>query len=269
MSDRRGDWFLSFKGRQLWPCDLRPEEIDIEEIAHGLSMICRFGAQCSAFYSVAQHSVLVAEQLPDHLKLCGLLHDATEAYLGDMIRPLKRLPEMAGYSAFERRAWEVIAVRFGLPVEMPPEVKEADNRMLITERRDLLPEHPWPWKEDELCHATYDLRVTPWLPARAESEFLALFHRLTTPEPTLTEIAHRVAAHLRRFEEDPAINAARTGSRLKPYFNTAAWRAGSRLGVRYVSFQGSWNLTKAEAVAYLTLLDAGAVGTHLEVLKRA
>lgn len=175
---RRGDWFLSFKGRQLWPCDLRPEEIDIEEVAHGLSLICRFGAQCRLFYSVAQHSVLVAEQLPRRLRLCGLLHDATEAYLGDMIRPLKRLPQFAGYVDLERRAWAAIAARFDLPAEMPPEVKEADNRMLITERRDLLPAHPWPWKEDERGFEPYPFIIEPWSPVEARAQFLAEFARL-------------------------------------------------------------------------------------------
>lgn len=176
---RIGDWFLSFKGRQLWPCDLRAEEIDIEEIAHGLSLICRFGAQCSAFYSVAQHSVLVSRQLPAAHRLCGLLHDATEAYLGDMIRPLKRLPQFAAYVELEGRAWGMIAERFGLRVEMPPEVKEADNRMLINERRDLLPDHPWPLKEDERGFEPYGFVIKPWSPDLSRQAFLTEFARLT------------------------------------------------------------------------------------------
>lgn len=175
---RAGDWFLSFKGRQLWPCDVRPEDLDIEEIAHGLSLICRFGGQCREFYSVAQHSVLVARHLPSELALCGLLHDAPEAYLGDIIRPLKRHSAMDGYGSLEAAAWISFAQRFGVPLIIPPEVKLADNRMLITERRDLLPNHPWPWKEDERAIQPYESQIVPWAPPAARMEFLKAFAHL-------------------------------------------------------------------------------------------
>lgn len=175
---RHGDWFLSCRGRQLWPCDIRPQDIDLEEIAHGLSMICRFGGQCNEFYSVAQHSVLVAVHLPPNLQLAGLLHDATEAYLGDVIRPLKRHPSMAGYVEAECRAWEAIAVRFGLPAALSPEVKTADNRMLITERRDLLPDHPWLWKEDEAAVQPYPETIRPLSWRMARLQFLEMAEAL-------------------------------------------------------------------------------------------
>lgn len=180
---RSGDWFLSFKGRQLWPCDVRPEDLDIEEIAHGLSMICRFGGQSREFYSVAQHSVLVALRLPIGLQLCGLLHDAPEAFLGDVIRPLKRHVSMESYGHVEAKAWAAFARRYDLPAVIPPAVKEVDNRMLITERRDLLPEHPWPWKEDEQATQPYDFHILPWRPKVARRKFLAEFERLTGAGP--------------------------------------------------------------------------------------
>jgi 5'-deoxynucleotidase YfbR-like HD superfamily hydrolase len=175
MADR-GEWFLSVKGRQLYPFDMRPEDVDIEEIAHALSMLCRFNGHCREFYSVAQHSVLIAQALPPDLALVGLLHDATEAYCGDMIRPLKR--SMPAYREVEDRIWSVIAERFGLPQELPPDVKEADTRMLQTERRDLLAPHRWRWMEDQIADDTalpYDFTIEPLSASCARRYFLALF----------------------------------------------------------------------------------------------
>lgn len=76
----------------------------------------------------------------------------------------------------------------------------------------------------------------------------------------LQEIAGRIAEHLKRFEADPKINKRVDGT--TPYYHAYAWPAGSRVGVKYVSYQIEWYLTKAEAVRYLDLLDGGAVGQH-------
>ena len=86
MSERKGDWFLTYTGRQFWPLDPRPEDICIRDIAHHLSLCCRFNGACRVHYSVAQHSVMVANILPAPLRFWGLMHDATEAYVGDMVR---------------------------------------------------------------------------------------------------------------------------------------------------------------------------------------
>ena len=97
-------WFLTTTGRQFWPASPDPEQIQIEDIAHALSNLCRFGGHTREFYSVAQHSVLVSQNVPDDLRLVGLMHDATEAYCGDMIRPLKNvLPE---FKELENGIWK-------------------------------------------------------------------------------------------------------------------------------------------------------------------
>lgn len=114
-----------------------PEEhkYDIEEIAHALSHVCRYTGHCKEFYSVAQHSVLVAMSLPPALQFQGLMHDASEAYLGDVSSPLKSLlPE---YKALEERVERAISKSFGMPFPLDPQVKVADMRMLMTEKRDL------------------------------------------------------------------------------------------------------------------------------------
>ena len=87
--------------------------------------------------------------------------------------------------------------------------------------------------------------------------------------PKLAEIAERIAAHLRRFEASPAINAPRDGRRINAYHNPSAFVRGSRIGVGYVSFQSETCLTKPEALAYLAWLDAGNVGRHFEQQRAA
>lgn len=170
-SERTGNWFLSSKGRRIYPFDMRPEDVDIEEIAAALSKLCRFNGHTRSFYSVAQHSVLVAQSLPVELCLVGLLHDATEAYCGDLIRPIKL--EMPTYRYMEDRMWEKIAQRFSLPFEIPGAVKIADTRALFTERRDLLP--PGEWILPPGDPRAFDERIEPLEPAAAERLFLYAF----------------------------------------------------------------------------------------------
>lgn len=109
---------------------------DVEEIAHALSNLCRFTGHVREFYSVAQHSVLTSMLVDYKYKLDALFHDASEAYLGDVASPLKRmLPE---YKVIEQRVEKAIAEQFCLNYPLPAEVKHADGRMLMTEKRDLI-----------------------------------------------------------------------------------------------------------------------------------
>jgi uncharacterized protein len=121
----------TFSGITLNFIEPAPKMIEIPDIAHGLSNVCRFAGQSSEFYSVAQHSVLVSRLVPPGLAKWGLLHDAAEAYIGDMARPLKRLlPE---YKKIEVGIMRVIAFRFDLEWPEPPEVKNADIYALALE----------------------------------------------------------------------------------------------------------------------------------------
>ena len=83
------DWILTYTGRRYWPASPVTDHVCAEDIARGLSLTCRFAGQCQHFYSVAEHSINVMRLVPQEHKLCALLHDAPEAYLGDMSRPLK------------------------------------------------------------------------------------------------------------------------------------------------------------------------------------
>lgn len=172
-----GAWIQTYTGRKVWPLSLRSEDVCIEDIAHSLSNLCRFTGHVKSFYSVAQHSVLVSFYCDPEDALWGLLHDATEAYLIDLPRPLKRHPDFAFYRSAEDDATKVLAEVFGLPLTMPPSVKLADARLLATEARDLMsPMHP-DWRNME---APYTRRIIAWSPDAARSAFLTRFRRLTT-----------------------------------------------------------------------------------------
>lgn len=166
---RAGGWMQTFKGIQFWPMDPRPEEVDIEDIAHALSNMCRFGGHTKSFYSVAQHSCIVSDNLPFGLSAQGLLHDATEAYLVDVPTPIKRF--LVGYKEFEAGLARVIGERFDVElVHLAPETHEADVRALWTEKRDLKGPQPARWPIEE--HEPYPSKIRPWGPARAKEEFL-------------------------------------------------------------------------------------------------
>lgn len=119
-----------------------PEMICLTDIARGLSREGRYANQTKYMWTVADHSMLVARNVPQHLKGLALLHDATEAYMRDIPSPLKKMLPI--YRFTEDRMWCAIANRFDLPIIMPLEIKEADRRAMATEKRDLLPnENSW------------------------------------------------------------------------------------------------------------------------------
>lgn len=131
---------MTASGHKFWPTDPRPEDIFIEDIAHALSKICRYTGhvRVKGILSVAQHAVLVARFLPGEFKLWGLLHDAAEAYLADIAKPIKSFLQEA--EAVEEKLHECVAQRFGLQWPMPHEVKAIDRRMLTTEAHAFM--HP-------------------------------------------------------------------------------------------------------------------------------
>lgn len=175
MSKRKGDWIQTYTGKAFWPFDPRPEDVYIEDIAHALSLQCRFGGHVRELYSVAQHCVLVSKWLSEYA-LWGLLHDASEAYLVDLPRPLKRNPSFTAYREVEDLVMQAVCKRFGLEVEMPIYVKLVDNVLFVTEQRDLMAPPPMPWKNEGVQALTY--KIVPWTSAKAEKEFLHRYNEL-------------------------------------------------------------------------------------------
>lgn len=163
---------LTYGGHYFNFMDPQNSEITITDIAHGLSNICRFNGHVKSFYSVAQHSVAVSLLVPAEYALVGLLHDATEAYIGDVTRPLKRM--IPGYTRIERLVEKAIFDRFGLELPLPQCVKEADVIMLRTEQRDLMAPHDDEWHDTKGVISMSKV-IVPMLPKDAENLFLERF----------------------------------------------------------------------------------------------
>lgn len=167
-ADRRGAWFQTFTGIPFWPLDPRPEEIDPVDIAHALSLQCRFAGHCTEHYSVAEHCVRLSFKVPHEDALWALLHDASEAYLVDVPKPVKHSPEMAAYRAIEAGVMRAVCVRFDLDGREPASVKAADQRLLETEGRDLLNGALWAGE-----FVPYPEPILPWTAAYAECAYAA------------------------------------------------------------------------------------------------
>lgn len=142
---RQGKWFQTYSGLRFYPFDPRPDDVRLVDVARSLSRICRYGGHSLRFYSVAQHSIWVSQHVPADLALCGLMHDAHEAYTGDVINPIKvGLRALVGDACDKvaDRVQDTITSVLGgyLPAGSLSAsiVKEADLRALATERRDLL-----------------------------------------------------------------------------------------------------------------------------------
>ncbi len=152
----------------------RPQDVVAEDVAHALSRLCRFGGHARTHYSVAQHSVLVSTLVPPALALAGLLHDAAEAYVGDVVSPVKRL--LADFAQVEARVLSAVAQRFAVPAWAfdTPELAAADRAALLAERAALLPPSPRPWGEDLAGSSASPVgRIVPWPADEARDRFLA------------------------------------------------------------------------------------------------
>lgn len=169
-------------GSMVDPLNFREEDARIDDICWALSNQCRFSGHVEDFYSVGQHSVLVSCLVDgdDQTRFDALMHDASEAYLQDVARPLKEDPYFGKpYRGAEERVQRTISQVFGLTWPIPAAVKEVDMRMCITERRDLMPFHvPGSWDREWEALVPYDRVVKAWTPRRTRREFMLRFEKL-------------------------------------------------------------------------------------------
>jgi 5'-deoxynucleotidase YfbR-like HD superfamily hydrolase len=173
-----GPYLQTVSGRWVNPFDPDPEQFDAGDIARALANQCRFGGHCRPFYSVAQHSVIVSELVEARGGdaedvFAALMHDASEAYLGDMPHPLKhRSPLGAAFREAEARLEQALRERFRIRTDVP-EIKRADRALLATERRAFSSE-AWQWPELEGVEPLA-LELRAWTPDAAAAAFLARF----------------------------------------------------------------------------------------------
>jgi len=175
MKKRLGEWSQTYTGKKFWIFDPKKEEIDIKDIAHSLALQCRFNGQCKKFYSIAQHSILVSKLVSEDQALAALLHDAPEAYIGDIIRPLKKfLPK---FKKIELKIEKIIFKKFGVKNVNQEEIKKVDNIALVTEKRDLMRDLVEKWIEEE-NHKPHHEKIIPFNPEESEKKFLDRFEEL-------------------------------------------------------------------------------------------
>lgn len=171
-----GGWMQTHSGKAYHFKAPQPASIILADIAHALGNLCRFGGHCAKFYSVAEHSILVSQVVPKEFAMQGLMHDATEAYVIDVPRPLKHLLG-ASYENLEAATWGAICAKYGLPLDLDPSVKMADNTVLLAEKEVMLGEPPLPWTWAKgLRPAKVDIHF--FSPAEASNRFLKRYREI-------------------------------------------------------------------------------------------
>jgi 5'-deoxynucleotidase YfbR-like HD superfamily hydrolase len=167
-------WIQTYSGLRFDYSNIKGNRIVIEDIAHSLSNIARFTGHTD-FYSVAQHSIYVSQNVPPEDALWGLLHDASEAYAGDVNKPLKnKLGD--SYRDIEGKIHRLVAKTFKLKGSIPMSVHLADLRLLLTEKRDLFRDQiPW---DGYVGLEPFAFKIKPWSPKVAKKKFLEKFKYL-------------------------------------------------------------------------------------------
>lgn len=169
-----GPTIMLRSGSQFDFLDPWSSEFTIDDIAHGLSLICRYAGQCDRFYSVAEHSLLVSDTVP-RFAYAALMHDAAEAFIGDVTRPLKQL--LPAYKEIERNVESAIFQRFAVPHPLPEAVKEADLRVLAAEQNQIMPYGTNHWAAHEGVSLA-PITIKSLTPQEAKRQFLERFTKL-------------------------------------------------------------------------------------------
>ncbi len=175
-------WIITFSGLKFYHLNPQPEMVVIEDIAHALSNIGRWTGHTRYHYSVAQHCVYASHICAPEFAFDCLMHDSSEAYLGDMNRPLKHFTAAGpAYREIEERVEDVIFKKFGVRFPLVEEVKDADTQMLYAEKAQLMnvtestTYEARKWGRDETAA---NIRIERWTPRRAKKMFLRRFAEL-------------------------------------------------------------------------------------------
>jgi 5'-nucleotidase len=180
MQTQVDSYIETFSGKKFYFLDPRKEDVDIIDIAHSLSMQCRFTGHSNSFYSIAEHSLIVSSLCPKEHKLWGLLHDASEAYLTDVASPVK--PHLTNYKLMEKVIMEPICNKFGISNHMPDEVHKADMEALRIEAYWLMNSRGQDWLINQGVspyNSITDNKLYGYNPTEAKKAFLNEFARVT------------------------------------------------------------------------------------------
>lgn len=174
-------WIQTYTGRKFFPFAPRQQDIRIVDIAHSLSMQCRFNGHLTEFYSVAEHCVHASYLVSDEAKLAALLHDAAEAYIGDMPQPVKR--NLSSFCELDHNLQNAVFARFGVNLtdNIIKEVKAVDRYMLFVEAEAYLPNPELlnDWQVDRYPFTPRTpITLKAWSPAEARSAFIGRFLEL-------------------------------------------------------------------------------------------
>ena len=184
----RGNWMQTYTGNRFFPLNPSPEDFNLLDIAHSLSLQCRYNGHVIKFYSVAEHcvhvSMAVEAEFGRELALWGLLHDASEAYVGDMVRPLKL--KMVSFIEVEIRILWSMADAFGLDAPttvnsetmcpIPQEILAVDTRILVDEKAAIMTSSMHRWDITGMMPVNAPIQC--WSPEDAEREFVKRFEDL-------------------------------------------------------------------------------------------
>lgn len=161
----------TYTGKWVDPFMLRPEDVDLIDIAHALSLVCRYTGHCREFYSVAQHSVIVSCLVDEKNALAALLHDASEAYIADIAKPVK--PRIEGYQALEDSIMGVVFQSFGIKSCDWDDIRGADRMTALAE---------WDALMEDTYEGVTEIHVKPWTPEQAERTFLQRYKLIRKAE---------------------------------------------------------------------------------------
>jgi hypothetical protein len=179
MNNTKKSYIITYTGKQFNLLEPETTSIDIIDIAHSLAMQCRWTGHCKHHYSIAQHAYYCSFIGPTNSALQRLMHDSSEAYLGDMNRPLKHYTE-AG-DAYRRVEWPIqnlIYTSYGMPKQEAASVGLADQAMLYAEQAQLLPPVTFEISDPEAKSKAANVFIEEWTPRSAEKMFMTRFIEL-------------------------------------------------------------------------------------------
>jgi len=166
-------WIQTFTGKKFYPFDPKPEDVCLEDIAHALSLKCRFGGHSKYFYSVGEHCLRMVESSLPGDRILMLFHDVSEAYLPDICTPIKDV--FTGFRTAEKDILKAVGDKFGFKVPksgLPKEIKDADRILAATERRDLMQDVDYVWPNS--FPSPLNNVIHPCKPAHIEKTFMVV-----------------------------------------------------------------------------------------------